>query len=84
MTRFLGALAAVAALAFISNPVVAQTANGTAIVAEATPMAMKMPMAKMKPAGNHTCPKGSTYVKTYKKKDGTKVAGYCRKSTGKM
>jgi len=76
MTRFLRALAAAAALAFLATPVVAQTT--------ATPMAMKMPMAKVKPAGNHTCPKGTTYVKTYKKKDGTKVAGYCRKAAGKM
>lgn len=24
------------------------------------------------------CPKGKSYVKAYKKKDGTKVKGYCR------
>jgi hypothetical protein len=27
------------------------------------------------------CPKGESYVKGYTKKDGTKVAGYCRKSS---
>jgi hypothetical protein len=26
-----------------------------------------------------SCPKHYTYVKGYKKKDGTKVKGYCRK-----
>jgi hypothetical protein len=36
------------------------------------------PAPKVTPAGNHTCPKGSTYVKGYTKSDGTKVKGYCR------
>jgi len=31
-----------------------------------------------------TCPAGETYIKGYTKSDGTKVAGYCRKSTTAM
>ncbi len=72
MNRIFTALAAAAALFTIATPTFATAA---------TPMpAMAMPMAKVTPAGNHTCPKGATYVKGYKKADGTKVKGYCRKS----
>jgi len=54
-----------------------------ALFAFATPnfaTATTKPMAKVTPAGNHTCPKGATYVKGYKKANGTKVKGYCRKA----
>ncbi len=70
MTRIVTALLASVALLTLASPGFAQS-----------PKPMKAaPAPHATPAGNHTCPKGSTYVKGYKKADGTKVKGYCRKS----
>jgi hypothetical protein len=59
----------------------ALTLGTSSAMAAATPapMATKAAtkMSSMKPM---TCPKGQTWVKPYAKKDGTKVAGYCRKA----
>ena len=69
MNRILTALVASVAFLTLSAPSFATTAS---------PSPMKSPSAHATPAGNHTCPKGQTYVKGYTKKDGTKVKGYCR------
>jgi hypothetical protein len=72
MKRIFTALISAAAIFTMATP---------SFATAATPKpAMAMPMAKVTPAGNHTCPKGETYVKGYKKADGTKVKGYCRKA----
>ncbi len=72
MNRMFTALVSAAAFLTVAAP---------SFASSATPKpAMAMPMAKVTPAGNHTCPAGATYVKGYKKADGTKVKGYCRKS----
>lgn len=47
---------------------------GAGAVAQASPMASSS-MKSVK----HSCPAGQTWVHGYKKKDGTKVKGYCRK-----
>jgi hypothetical protein len=67
MKRLLSSLFAAALLATLGTPAFA--------TATAAPMHMSM-MGMHK----HTCAMGSTWVKGYLKKDGTKVKGYCRKS----
>jgi hypothetical protein len=71
MTRMLRA--AVAAVFFASLHAGALT--GTAL-AQSSSMSSS---ASMK--GAMSCPSGESYVKGYTKADGTKVAGYCRKSS---
>jgi hypothetical protein len=78
MNRFLSALITGAALLAFATPSFASTA-----MTAASPSAMA-PMAHATPAGNHTCPKGQTYVKGYTKADGTKVKGYCRAAAAPM
>ncbi len=59
----------------------------SAILASATLFALAVPASAMDPMMSgmkKTCPKGSTMVKGYTKKDGTKVDGYCRKDKGMM
>ena len=53
-----------------------------ALFAFAVPVSADTAMSGMKMM--KTCPKGQTMVKGYKKKDGTKVAGYCRASSSAM
>jgi hypothetical protein len=61
---------------FLTTALVA--ALGTAgFAATSTPA----PSSMMSSKTSTTCPAGETYVKGYTKSDGTKVAGYCRKST---
>jgi hypothetical protein len=68
MNRILSALIASAAFLTFATPSSADSvgANASKMVAPV------MAVAK-------SCPKHYTYVKGYKKKDGTKVKGYCRK-----
>ena len=62
MKRLFSALLAAAVLA-----------GAASTVAQASPM-----MSSSKKTMHHTCPAGQTWVHGYKKKDGTKVKGYCR------
>jgi len=55
-------------------------ALGTAGFAATSSPAPSMMSAKT----TTSCPTGETYVKGYTKSDGTKVAGYCRKSSSSM
>jgi hypothetical protein len=84
MNRILAALIASAALLAFSAPASAQTGAMAAPTKAAKMSTMgssmkssSMGAMKMAPT---TCPKGQSMVKGYKKKDGTTVAAYCRKS----
>jgi nitrous oxide reductase accessory protein NosL len=85
MHRILAALIASAALLAFAAPASAQ--NGAmAAPTKAAHMSSSMKksssmssMGSMKMATT-ACPKGQSMVKGYTKKDGTKVAAYCRKS----
>jgi pentapeptide MXKDX repeat protein len=87
MSRFLSALVA-SALLLAASPALAQTSMSS-------PSAMKHDSMSSSSAMKHdsmssmshdsmkstkSCPKGETMVKGYTKKDGTKVASYCRKA----
>ena len=66
MKRLLSLVMAAAFAASLGTSAFADTMKGDS-------MKSSMPM-KMK------CPKGKTYVNSYKKKDGKMTKGYCRKS----
>jgi len=66
MKRVLSALAAAAFVLGIATAG-ASASSKSKMTATPAPMTKKM-----------TCPKGKTYVKGYTKKNGTKVAAYCR------
>ena len=51
---------------------------GTSAMAASTPAPA---MSKTTTTASTSCPKGESYVKGYTKSNGTKVAGYCRKSS---
>jgi hypothetical protein len=68
MNRFLSALVASAAFLAFATPSYADSMGANASKMAAPVMAV-----------GKSCPKHYTYVKGYKKKDGTKVKGYCRK-----
>jgi hypothetical protein len=72
MKRVLSALSAAAFAAALGLGTFA-TANAAATPSPATP--------KPKATAKAKCPAGETYVKGYTKQDGTKVKGYCRKSS---
>jgi hypothetical protein len=78
MIRFLSALVASTAFLAFSNPAFAQTGGAMAGPTKAPAMSSMSHMTGMKPMVTK-CPAGSTLVKGYTKKDGTKVAAYCRK-----
>jgi hypothetical protein len=90
MHRILAALIASAALLGFAAPATAQT-GAMATPTKAAHMSsmsssmkkssssMSSSMGSMKMATT-ACPKGQSMVKGYTKKDGTKVAPYCRKS----
>jgi len=69
MNRFLTALVAGATILTLSSPSYADSvkANATKLVAPVM-------------AVGKACPKHYVYVKGYKKANGTKVKGYCRKT----
>jgi hypothetical protein len=88
MHRILAALIASAALLAFAAPASAQTggamatptkAASTSSMGSSMKKSSSMSMGSMKMAPT-TCPKGQSMVKGYTKKDGTKVAAYCRKS----
>ncbi len=64
MKRLLSLVMAAAFAASLGTVALAGTMNS-----DSTTSSASMRMA---------CPKGKTYVKGYKKKDGTKVKGYCK------
>jgi len=73
MTRFIAALATSVALLAFAAP---------SYAASPAPMASGMSsMSSSSMKTSTTCPKGETWVKPYTKADGTKVKGYCRKSS---
>ena len=65
MKRLLSALATAAFVAVVSSGAFAMDS---------------MKGGAMKGSAMSKCPAGQTWIKGYKKKDGTKVAGYCRKA----
>jgi hypothetical protein len=84
MKQLLSALVACTALIAFSAPAFAQSAMAGPTKAPAMASPSSMPhmsmshMTNMKPM-TVKCPAGQTLVKGYTKKDGTKVAAYCRK-----
>jgi hypothetical protein len=82
MKRLLSALIASAALLMFAAPASAQSgamAAPTKAAKMSSSMMKSSSMGSMKMAPT-ACPKGQSMVKGYTKKDGTKVAAYCRKS----
>ena len=85
MNRILAALIASAALLVFSAPASAQSGAMAAPTKAAKSSSMSSSMKKSSSMsslkmGATTCPKGQSMVKGYTKKDGTKVAAYCRKA----
>jgi|GEM_PF-2838942 hypothetical protein len=84
MKRLLAALIASAALLMFAAPASAQS-GAMAAPTKAAKMSSMGSMKKSSSMGSMkmaptTCAKGTSMVKGYTKKDGTKVAAYCRKS----
>jgi hypothetical protein len=84
MKRLLTALIASAALLMFAAPASAQSGSMVAPtkapkMSTTSSMKNSSSMGSMKMAPT-TCAKGTSMVKGYTKKDGTKVAAYCRKS----
>ena len=76
MKRFISALvASLALVAFATPSFAADTTKATKSTS-----AMTMKPGDTMAAKPLVCPKGQTMVKGYKKKDGTVVKAYCRKS----
>jgi curli biogenesis system outer membrane secretion channel CsgG len=85
MHRILAALIASAALLALAAPASAQTGALATPTKAAHMSSMSSSMKKSSSMGAvkmapTACPKGQSMVKGYTKKDGTKVAAYCRKS----
>jgi len=82
MMRILTALAASAALLMFAAPAYAQ--SGAMAHATKAPKMSSMSHMSMSKSKSMTktmkCPAGQSMVKGYKKKDGTMVSAYCRKS----
>ena len=60
-------------LSLVMAAAFAASLGSAAVAGESKGNAMKSPMGMQ-----HACPKGKAWVQGYKKKDGTKVKGYCR------
>jgi pentapeptide MXKDX repeat protein len=81
MSRYLSALVASAVL-LIAAPAFAQS-TGDSMKHDSMKHDSMSGMSSMKHdsmKSTKKCPKGETLVSGYKKKDGTKVAAYCRKA----
>jgi CHASE3 domain sensor protein len=90
MTRLLTAVLASAAFLFLAGPSFADTPKAVAVASPSAMSSMKpmtgssMKSSSMSSTSKSTtkkCPTGQSYVHGYTKADGTKVAGYCRKSS---